>query len=67
MISLTFLGIIPSIFWREKWRYALLTFLLFSAIITPDGSGVSMMLLSLPLSGLYAVGTGVASIKKINY
>ncbi len=64
MILLSFLGIIPSAFWRDKWRYALLTFLIFSAIITPDGSGISMMLLSLPLSGLYAVGIGVASMKK---
>jgi len=65
MIALSFLGIISRGFWMEKWRYSLLIFLIFSAIITPDGSGVSMMLLSLPLSGLYAIGIVVVSLKKI--
>lgn len=64
MALLSFLGIIPPRFWRERWRYALLTFLVFSAIITPDGSGISMILLSLPLGGLYAVGVGVSSIER---
>lgn len=64
MALLSFFGIIPPLFWRTHWRYALFTFLIFSAIITPDGSGVGMMLLSLPLGGLYAAGAGVASLRK---
>ena len=64
MILLSFLGIIPPPFWWEHWRYAQVAFLVFSAIITLDGSGVSMVLLSLPLSGLYAVGATVAHLKR---
>lgn len=60
MAILSLLGIVSYSFWWDKWRYSQLIFLVFSAIITPDGSGVSMILLSLPLIGLYTVGAGVA-------
>ena len=42
---LNFLKIVGSDFWRRQWRYAFLSFLIFSAIITPDGTGITMMLL----------------------
>jgi len=57
MILLSSLGIIEFDFWRKNWRYAVLIFLIFSAIITPDGTGISMMMLSAPLTGLYFLGT----------
>ncbi len=56
MFSLSFIGVIRPKFWKEKWRYALLLFLVLSAIITPDGSGVTMILLFLPLMILYVAG-----------
>jgi len=56
MILLSFMGIIKPEFWRRKWRYALLFFLILSAIITPDGTGVTMILLFLPLAMLYFAG-----------
>lgn len=62
MVLLSFLGICPPPFWWKNWRYAQFSFLAFSAIITLDGSGVSMVLLSLPLTGLYAVGAMVAQV-----
>jgi sec-independent protein translocase protein TatC len=43
--------------WKDNWRYAFLIFLVLSAIITPDGSGITMIMLSLPLTGLYFVGS----------
>ncbi len=64
MVLLSFLGIVPSSFWWDKWRYAQLSFLVFSAIITPDGSGVSMMLLSLPLTCLYIAGATISGHSK---
>jgi len=60
MILLTFLGIIQASFWRNQWRYAVLAFLVATAIITPDGSGVTMLLLSAPLTLLYGVGLVVS-------
>ena len=56
MILLSFLHIIEPIFWRSKWRHAILFFLIFSAIITPDGTGVTMALLFLPMALLYFSG-----------
>lgn len=65
MIFLTSLGIVKPDFWKDNWRYALLIFLMFSAIITPDGTGISMMMLSAPLAGLYFLGYIIGS--KTNY
>jgi len=56
MILLSVMGIIEAEFWRKKWRYALLFSLLLSAIITPDGTGVTMAMLFLPLAILYLLG-----------
>jgi sec-independent protein translocase protein TatC len=56
MILLSSLGLIKKNFWKKNWRYAMIIFLIFSAVITPDGSGLTMILLSVPLSGLYFLG-----------
>lgn len=63
MIFLNVTGIIPTDFWHKNWRGALLTLLAISAIITPDGSGTSMLILSFPLVGLYAIGANVGNRK----
>jgi sec-independent protein translocase protein TatC len=56
MILLSFLKIIKADFWMKKWRYALLFFLIVSAIITPDGTGITMAMLFFPLVLLYFGG-----------
>ena len=56
MILLTRLSIIPHEWWWEHWRGALLTSLILSAVITPDGSGVTMVFLFIPLMLLYGTG-----------
>lgn len=56
MLLLTKLGIIEAGFWKKNWRYAILIFLIFSAIITPDGTGITMLILSIPLAALYFIG-----------
>jgi sec-independent protein translocase protein TatC len=63
MVFLSFLGIVKPCFWKNNWRYALLIFLIFSAIITPDGTGITMIMLSAPLAGLYFLGT-IVTMKK---
>ena len=61
---LTRLGIVQGNFWRKNWRYAVFIFLVFSAIITPDGTGLTMMMLSVPLTGLYFLGAIVTTKNK---
>lgn len=56
MVLLSWLGIIRAEFWKNKWRIALLLFLIGSAIITPDGTGVTMAMLFVPLMTLYLMG-----------
>jgi len=60
MVLLSWLGIIRPRFWKNKWRGALLLFLIGSAIITPDGTGVTMTMLFLPLMTLYLTGYAFA-------
>ena len=62
MFLLSSAGLVPSAFWRAHWRVSILIVLLFSAIITPDGSGVTMVILSVPLMFLYGVGAMGSSI-----
>lgn len=56
MVLLSKMGIVSDNFWMENWRYAILIFFIFSAIITPDGTGITMMMLSIPFMGLYFAG-----------
>ncbi|AFU59668.1 TatC subunit of twin-arginine targeting system [Candidatus Nitrososphaera gargensis Ga9.2] len=43
-------------FWRDNFRYAALILVIFGAIITPDGSGVTMWFVAGPMLVLYAAG-----------
>lgn len=60
MVLLTAFRLIPAAFWVQNLRYAFVLFLVVSAIITPDGSGVSMVLLSFPVCFLYGAGATIA-------
>jgi|SRR3989344_3690459 len=61
MFLLSAFGIVPETFWRAHWRHALFAALIITAIITPDGSGASMVVTALPLCLLYILGY-VASV-----
>lgn len=61
MVLLTKAGVVRAGAWGGQWRKGLLVFLIVSAVITPDGSGVSMILLSFPLFALYVLGALVSS------
>ena len=56
MVLMSYLKIVPARFWQDNWRYAVLIFLIVCALITPDGTGISMVMLSAPLSLLYGFG-----------
>lgn len=56
MYGLGALGIVGSDFWKKYWRFAVIGIFAFGALITPDGSGVTMMLVSLPMMALYVGG-----------
>ncbi len=56
MILLSYLGIVKPDIWKKNWRYAILIFIILAAVITPDGTGITMVLLALPLTILYFLG-----------
>ena len=65
MTLLSALGVVDRLFWKRNWRFVFLFFLIFSAIITPDGTGITMLILSLALSILYFIGIFLSGLKKV--
>lgn len=60
MAGLTSLGIVKSNTYLEYWRYAIVGIIIFSAVITPDGSGITMLIVAFPMSVLYFGGYAVS-------
>ena len=56
MYVLSLSGATDSKFWQRNFRYAIIIITVFGAIITPDGSGVTMWFIALPMIALYAIG-----------
>ncbi|QLH02958.1 twin-arginine translocase subunit TatC [Nitrosopumilus cobalaminigenes] len=56
MYAVSASGMVDVDFWRKNIRYAIVIIVIFGAIITPDGTGVTMMFVAGPMIGLYAAG-----------
>ena len=56
MYALTVAGMTDAKFWRKNIRYAIVAIVVFGAVITPDGSGVTMWFIAGPMIGLYISG-----------
>ncbi len=66
MYGLSILGIVAPDFWKRHWRFAAIAIFFFGAAITPDGSGVTMMLVSIPMLVLYAAGYAAIRVRLRN-
>ena len=64
MYALSMAGIVDQKFWRKNIRYAILAIIVFGAIVTPDGSGVTMWFIAIPMMALYLGGMFVIEHKK---
>jgi sec-independent protein translocase protein TatC len=62
MNLLTRLGLVQATTWWTYWRHAVVAFLLVGGFITPDTSGVTQLLVSVPMIGLYLGGAALASL-----
>jgi len=49
-------GMVESNFWRKNIRYAIVIIVIFGAVITPDGSGITMWFIAVPMILLYVAG-----------
>ena len=56
MYALSLGGLTDSKFWQKNFRYAIIIITIFGAVITPDGSGVTMWFVALPMIALYVIG-----------
>ena len=56
MYAFSLTGVVDAAFWKKNFRYAVIIFVIFGAIITPDGGGISMWLVVGPMIVLYLAG-----------
>jgi sec-independent protein translocase protein TatC len=54
--ALTRLGLVRASAWRKHWRGAIIGALVFGMVITPDNSGITMLLVASPMIALYFGG-----------
>jgi sec-independent protein translocase protein TatC len=71
MYAISASGMVDSDFWRKNIRYAIVAIVIFGAVITPDGSGVTMWFIAGPMIALYFAGMGIIErrerkIRKLN-
>ena len=64
MYAVTSAGMTDSKFWRKNIRYAIIVIVIFGAVITPDGSGVTMWFISGPMIALYVAGMAIIERKE---
>lgn len=63
MWALTKTKFVESRFWKKNFRYIMIILVMIGAIITPDGSGVSMWFVTGPLIFLYVIGLLLIELK----
>ena len=56
MYAISVSGITDAKFWRKNIRYAIIVIVIFGAVITPDGSGITMWFIAGPMMALYLIG-----------
>ena len=64
MYAITESGMIDASFWRKNIRYAIVIIVIFGAVITPDGSGVTMWFVAGPMLVLYFGGMAIIERKE---
>jgi sec-independent protein translocase protein TatC len=64
MALLSYFNLVSLNFWKKNWQIAFFIFIVISAIITPDGSGITQLILSFILTGLYFLGYILSKVFK---
>jgi len=63
MVLLSSVNVVEPKFWRDNFRIAVFLLCVFGAVITPDGSGITMFMVALPMIALYVAGYMLARRK----
>jgi sec-independent protein translocase protein TatC len=64
MYAISGSGMVNVDFWRKNLRYAIVIIVIFGAVITPDGSGVTMWFIAGPMIALYFAGMAIIERKE---
>lgn len=62
MVALNFAGIGQAATWRKGWRWAVVLAFVFAAIMTPTPDAITMIVVALPICGLYFAALGVCTV-----
>lgn len=62
LVVLNLAGILPARTLARGWRYAVVGIVVFSALATPSADVLSMFLVALPMTALYAAALAVAAL-----
>lgn len=65
MWAITIAEIVRPTFWRDNMRYVIIIIVVFGAVITPDGSGITMWFIAGPMILMYGIGFIIIQRKKI--
>jgi sec-independent protein translocase protein TatC len=63
MAILSSSGLVNIQFWLKNFKYAVLIIIIFGALITPDGSGITMWFISIPMLLLYVIGIAIIKLR----
>ncbi|GMA32613.1 twin-arginine translocase subunit TatC [Litorihabitans aurantiacus] len=55
MVAVTATGLVRGSTWRKGWRWAIVGIFTFAAFATPSPDAISMIVMALPICGLYAI------------
>lgn len=62
MVVVNFLGLVKAGTWLRGWRWAIVGIFTFCAFATPTPDAISMILMALPIVGLYFLAVGVCQL-----
>jgi sec-independent protein translocase protein TatC len=62
MVALTWSGIAKTRTWLKGWRWAVLIIFVFAAVMTPTPDAITMIVMALPMCGLYFGAIGIGAL-----
>ena len=60
MVALSYFGVVKPEFWKIHWRIAVVIMVIIGGVITPDASGITQMMVAVPMMVLYAIGYAIS-------
>ncbi|SEI85248.1 Sec-independent protein translocase TatC [Demequina mangrovi] len=63
MVAVTWVGIVKAQTWLHGWRWAVFLICLAAAVLTPTPDAVTMMVMAVPMVGLYFSAVGVCLLR----